>query len=185
MAKDEFAFSKPYPHYGLTVSIRPFNVCTDLPLFYEMAGIDDSFHLGHELLNTFQFIALTNTVKSCLIFVGGSPVCLVEIEYAWQSEIADYCQAIHGDYFIRLLPGSEKLNGKLFLCILRACLIYFFRDSKCKKILINADDENDRENYLVRKAGFKLQQQFFTQNGMINLYGCTRENMRRRLSKLN
>src|SRR5712675_2176116 len=163
-------YSRPYPHHGFTISMRPFNADTDIPVFYEMAGIKEEGCLRPEILNSFHFISFTSTVKSYLIFSKGKPVCLVDLIPASQADIADYYPILPGDHFMSLLPQVEKLSGKVFVCSLQTCLAFLASHLNIPRVLTELEEEDFRNNLLVKKAGFRLVGSTEKRGIIFNLY---------------
>jgi hypothetical protein len=149
-------YNRPYPHYGFTISMRPFNADTDIPVFYEMAGIKEEGCLRQEILNSFHFISFTSTVKSYLIFSKGKPFCLIDLIPATQADIADYFPIFPGDHFMSVLPQVEKLAGKVFICSLQTCLAFITNQLNISRVLFELEGEDLRNNLLIKKTGFRL-----------------------------
>jgi hypothetical protein len=189
-AKYDIVAERNFPQHNFSVSLRPLCLDTDLPIIYKW--VNQEYIKGfwpmngpiQELGQTYSYIMESDFAQSFIALVNDVPTCQVDIYHALQDEASLYYEARPGDYVIHLLMASPNLViPNLSLSILQACLSHFFSYPEVKRVIAEPDTENEQDNKLVAKAGFRLLQKVSMSYKVANLYTCTKENFRAALLK--
>lgn len=163
-------FTKEFAHPLCTLSLRPFDVFTDLPVIYNRES--DIGVSGDLIAASYVYTRESSFARSYMVMLDQHfPICEVDICRAMQDEICDYFKAEPGDYIIRLLSASpRRVRHRLFTSLLQTCLEYFQQFPEIKRIFIECDSENDWQHDLLLKCGFRFRERISQEYKTSNLY---------------
>jgi hypothetical protein len=167
---EEAVFTKQFTHPLCSLSLRPFNVFTDLPVIYNRESETGDTDLL--IAASYVYTRESSFARSYMVLLDQHfPVCEVDICRALQDEICDYFKAEQGDYIIRLLSASpRRIRQRLFTSLLETCLGYFLEFSEIKRIFIESDTENTWQHDLLLKCGFRFREKISQEYKTSNLY---------------
>mgnify|MGYP003575592173 CR=1 FL=1 len=166
----DIVFTKEFRHPHCTLSLRPFNVFTDLPTIYNREPGDDN--LSDLIAASYVYTRESSFARSYMVLLDHHlPVCEVDICRALQDEVCDHYRAEGGDYIMRLLPASpRRIRRRLFTSLLETCTEYFLSLPTIKRIFLECEAENAWQHQLLLKAGFKSKGRILQEYKNSNLY---------------
>lgn len=168
--RQDIVFTKEFRHPHCTLSLRPFNVFTDLPVIYNRDSDEDN--LADLIAASYVYTRESSFARSYMILLDHAmPVCEVDICRALQDEVCDYFKAEAGDFIIRILPASpRRIRRRLFTSLLETCLEYFLEFQEVKRIYIESETENNWQHDLLLKSGFRFKERICQEYKNTNLY---------------
>lgn len=169
----ESVFTKEFRHPHCSLSLRPFDVFTDLPVIYNRDT--DASLVADLIAASYLYTRESSFARSYMIMLDHHlPVCEVDICRALQDEVCDHYHAENGDYIIRLLPASpRRIRRRLFTSLLQTCLEYFLSFPDVKRIFIECESDNAWQHELLLKAGFRFRDMIHGEYKNTNLYNYT------------
>lgn len=168
--KQDAVFTKEFRHPHCSLSLRPFDVFTDLPAIYSR---DTDEGVAADLIAaSYVYTRESNFARSYMIHLDHSlPICEVDFCRTLQDEVCDHYKAENGDFVIRLLPASpRRIRRRLFTGLLQTCIEYFLSFPEVKRIFIESETENDWQHDLLLKAGFRYRNMIHQEYKNSNLY---------------
>jgi hypothetical protein len=166
----DIVFTKEFRHPHCTLSLRPFNVFTDLPAIYNREPGEDN--LSDLIAASYVYTRESSFARSYMVLLDHHlPVCEVDICRALQDEVCDYFSAEAGDFIMRILPASpRRIRRRLFNSLLETCLEYFLELGEVKRIFIECETENSWQHDLLLKSGFRFREKICQEYKNTNLY---------------
>lgn len=168
------------PDRQLKISVCPFCIATDLPVLYkwmsqEYAGpLLSRLQPPHEMEEFYATMIESDFAQPFMGLVNDVPVCQIEVCKTQQDAISLHYHARRGDYRIHLVSAPLAVQQDMILLV-RICLEYFFSFSEVGRIVADIDTENEWNNTLFKKAGFRHAQKIQTSYKSSTLYICTRD----------
>lgn len=169
----DIVFTKEFRHPHCSLSLRPFNVFSDLPVIYNRPAEQDS--LSELIAASYVYTRESSFARSYMVLLDHHlPVCEVDICRAMQDELCDYIKAAAGDYIVRILPASpRRIRRRLFSGLLETCLEYFLTFREVKRIFIESETENSWQHDLLLKNGFRFREKICHEYKDTHLYQYT------------
>jgi hypothetical protein len=170
VCRQDIVFTKEFRHPHVILSLRPFNVFTDLPVIYNRDPDEDN--LADLIAASYAYTRESSFARSYMVLLDHAmPVCEVDICRALQDEVCDYFKAEPGDFIIRILPASpRRIRRRLFTSLMETCLEYFLEFQEVKRIYIESETENNWQHDLLLKSGFRFKESICQEYKNTNLY---------------
>jgi hypothetical protein len=168
--KQDIVFTKEFRHPHCSLSLRRFDVFSDLPVMYNRDA--DASLVADLIAATYVYTRQSSFAQSYMVLLDSSlPVCEVDICRAWQDEVCDHYRAESGDYIMRLLPASpRRILRRLFTSVLDTCRDYLLSHPPVKRILMECEADHPWQHELLLKAGFQLRGKFREEYKCCSLY---------------
>jgi hypothetical protein len=174
-SKNEIVYSKLFQHTSYTLSLRPFSIPRDMPAIYSWAW--KLSPAANTVATSYLYAGSSDFARSFMVLLNNRlALCQVDICSADKDELYDTFPSSSGDYIIRLLMNTNRKTVRpLHLKALQTCLEYFFLFPEIKMIIAEPEAENKMYNEILLKAGFRQEEQVFSQYAVCNLLVCTRQ----------
>jgi hypothetical protein len=168
--RQDIAFTKEFRHPHCSLSLRPFDIFTDIPSIYNRETGEDN--LPDLMAASYVYTRESSFARSYMVLLDHNmPICEVDICRALQDEVCDYFDAGPGDFIMRILPASpRRVRRRLFTCLLETCLEYFLEFEEVKRIFIESETENGWQHDLLVKTGFRFREKICQEYKNTNLY---------------
>ncbi|MBN9386185.1 MAG: GNAT family N-acetyltransferase [Chitinophagaceae bacterium] len=166
----------------LRITVRPLCIATDLPVLYKWMSREYAGPLltrtqpPHELEEFYTCMIESDFAQPFMGLIGDVPVCQVDVCKSQQDAISLHYNARPGDYHMQLVSAPLAVQQNMILLV-RTCLEYFFSFPEVGRIVADIDTENEWNNTLFKKAGFRNIQQIQTPYKSSTLYICTRSSL--------
>jgi len=174
-SKREIVYTKLFQHPSYTLSLRPFSILNDMPAIYSWAW--KLSPAANTVAASYLYAGSSDFARSFMVLLNNRlALCQVDICSADKDELYDTFPTSSGDYIIRLLMNANRKRVRpLHLKALQTCVEYFFLFPEIKQIIAEPEAENKMYNEILLKAGFKQEEQVFSQYAVCNLLVCTRQ----------
>jgi hypothetical protein len=175
--KYDVVYTRSFPANNFSISLRPLHLERDIPLLHSWVKREYVRPWWKHTIPFNEIIqTLIHTAHSDFgqVFTGmrgrnNQPLCEIQVFRATQDDELGMSSLVRpGDYVIRLMPNRVVPIQQL--AVIQTCLEYFLLHKEVKRILALVDEEDLRDNAVIRKAGFSLLAQVPTAYKMDNLY---------------
>jgi len=175
--------SKELPEQYLRVSVRPFNVDTDVSTLYKWMSQEYGGPLLHraqppsEMDELYASMIESDISQPFMGLINDVPICQIDVYKTQQDAISLYYNAKPGDYGIKIELAPLVLQQNIIL-LLQTCLEYFFSFPEVGRIVADIDMRNDSNEHMFKKAGFRNTTSIQGPYKVSSLYICTRNSFR-------
>jgi acetyl CoA:N6-hydroxylysine acetyl transferase len=175
--------SKELPEQHLRVSVRPFNVDTDIATLYKWMCQEYAGPLLHrtqppsEMEELYLSMIESDISQPFMGLINDVPICQIDVYKAQQDAISLYYNARPGDYGIKMELAPLVLQQNITL-LLQTCLEYFFSFPEVGRIVADIDMRNDSNQHMFKEAGFRNTGTIQGPYKSAALYICTRNSFR-------
>lgn len=167
--------TRHFPAHNFSVSLQPLFLERDRSLLYnwikrEYVRPSWQHHIPYdEIIQTLIHTAHSDFGQ---VFTGmqtNRPLCEVQVFRASQDDELGMNPLVSpGDYVLRLMPC--RVAPVQHLAVIQTCVEYFLQHKEVKRLLAVVDEDDERDNSVMKKAGFALLSNIPTSYKMDNLY---------------
>jgi hypothetical protein len=170
---------KNQPGNSLSLSVRPLNISSDLPVIHSWicrqisACTSDALSPG-ELEEAYSSILASDFAQPFIALIDDIPVCQLEVYMTKLDAISLCYESRPGDYGIHMLYDTLT-DPRNMTTLLRACTAYFFSFPEVGRIITDVETDNKWMNKLIRNLGFRWRKKIRQPYKVSNMYVATRK----------
>jgi len=157
----DIVYTREFPGGHFSISLRPLHLERDTSLLYSWVKREymrPAWKNGipyKEIIQTLVHTAHSDFGQVFTALLDDRPLCEIQVFRASQDdELGMHPLVRPGDYVLRLMPN--RVTPAQLLAVIQTAVEYFFRHEEVKRLLAIVDEDDERDNRIVEKAGFVL-----------------------------
>jgi len=172
---NKVVYTRRFPDKKFSVSLRPLYLEKDLSLLHswikrEYMRPSWKHHIPYdEIIQTLIHTAHSDFAQVFTGMQSDRPLCEVQVFRALQDDELGMNPLVYpGDYVLRLMPCHAA--PVQHVAVIQTCVEYFLQHKEVKRVLAMVDEDDLRDNTVIKKAGFQWLSKVPTAYKMDNLY---------------
>ena len=171
----DIVYTHEFPGSNFSISLRPLHLERDTTLLHSWVKREymrPAWKNGipyKEIIQTLVHTAHSDFGQVFTALLDDKPLCEIQVFRASQDdELGMHPLVKPGDYVLRLMPN--RVASVHLLAVIQTAVECFFLHEEVKRILAMVDEEDERDNKIIGKAGFTLLASIPTAYRRDNLY---------------
>jgi hypothetical protein len=168
--------NKHDPESNVTVTLRPFNVVTDLDLMCDWLEQQSGISFQGEnspreqLKQTYLGISASSWGQSFICLLDDKPVCQADVAELSYSDLALHMSASDQDYCLTLTMPSKAPTLHVYKRVVNTLLEYILSFEEVKRVLTYLPFHDDWSNFLFQDVGFIYRDTVQLLSVVVNIY---------------
>ncbi len=188
---DTTVYSREISGIG-TIQLRPLHIQTDIKIIHDWVNRPYATYWGMQNTNLeyvqeqYQEIIDTPHHDTFIGTLDNIPIFLMERYKASKDTIANYYNALDGDYGMHILVGPPKERIPKFTWhVFSTIMAYLFSTTAVKRVVVEPDINNKKIHVLNKRAGFQYYKEIALPHKKAHLAFCTPEQFHNAFAKEN